>query len=224
MTVTNCGMPVRRRRRPEACGSEKALVTGHPGSGLAAPEQRIALLGQPAELRAHHPGALHELELARDVGVEADEVEAALAVVAAGTARAPPRAATAPYSRPRRRIRWNRVEAIASSRKLFRPKPSVRTTRPRNPAGRPGRSALRGLARRMWAPSGQRVPSDVGVERELVVADVVGVRAGPRREWAGRRRAISGSPVSARPTIASARARPASGSPFACRRRNCQKP
>jgi hypothetical protein len=32
-------MPVRRRRRPEACGSEKAPVTGHPGSGARLPSR-----------------------------------------------------------------------------------------------------------------------------------------------------------------------------------------
>ncbi len=46
---------------------------------MAVRGQRVAFVREPVELRGREPRALHELELARDVRAEADEVQAALA-------------------------------------------------------------------------------------------------------------------------------------------------
>src|SRR6478672_767473 len=47
------------------------------GQWGAVAKQRIARPGQAGELRAHHPRVLQELELPRDVRVQAEEVQAA---------------------------------------------------------------------------------------------------------------------------------------------------
>jgi len=49
------------------------------GRRLARAEKRIALARQAVEANRHRPGVLHELELARDVGTEADEVQPGVA-------------------------------------------------------------------------------------------------------------------------------------------------
>ena len=66
---------------------------------------------------------------------------------------------TGPYSRPRRRSRWKRVEAIDVVPEAL-PAEAEHAHQPADETdGPPGRSPVRGLARRMWAPSGQRMPS-----------------------------------------------------------------
>src|SRR4051812_40553465 len=48
--------------------------------GLPVAQERIAFAAHSIELRIHQPGVLHELELARDVGIQADEMQTALRV------------------------------------------------------------------------------------------------------------------------------------------------
>ena len=120
-TVTNCGKPVARRQAGSAAGRVKLSVRcgrlAHRGRGKRLPiaEQRILFAGQAGELGAGEPRALHKLELAGDVGVEADELKAGLGVGRRGDRAPPARSIFVPYSRPRRRMRWKRAEAIASS-------------------------------------------------------------------------------------------------------------
>ena len=67
-------MPLRR-----AVGARQAEPVGPAAAeqGLAVAGERVALVREPVELGVHHPGVLHELELARDVGAEADEMQPA---------------------------------------------------------------------------------------------------------------------------------------------------
>ena len=80
-TVTNCGSPDTRRRTPPSCRHDEVVGDRAARYRLAIAEQRIALARQAGELGAHHPGVLQELELARDVRVETDEVQSALGLV-----------------------------------------------------------------------------------------------------------------------------------------------
>ena len=80
------GMPAIRRR----AGSRKAICelrwSCNRGGWkrLTIAQQRILLTREGGELRAGDPSALHEFELPRDVGIEADKVDAALLRVRRG--------------------------------------------------------------------------------------------------------------------------------------------
>ena len=52
----------------------------NPGTRRPAAEQRVGLIEQASELGALHPGVLDELELAREVRGQADEMQPALLV------------------------------------------------------------------------------------------------------------------------------------------------
>ena len=122
---------------------------------LGRADERIGVVVEPGELRVVQPRVPDELELTRDVRVQADEVEAALLLASPAVSRAPRRASAAcPYSRPRRRMRCRRL----ISRDFAVPGL--------------GSSESRGFERRMCAPIGQRAPSRI----ELVVAEVVRLR------------------------------------------------
>ncbi len=174
-TVTNCGTPVTRRRTPPSCGMLKLSVTGQPPYRLAVADQRIALPRQARERRAHHPRVLQELELARDVRVEADEMQSALRIVRrrrlqrVGRRQPGPVLASAPQDR-------GESEQTRSGRPGS---PFVRIPTRRPDAG--DRSDVRGS--RCCAGSragrarrdGQPTPSGSSIEGELIQANLVGL-------------------------------------------------
>ena len=103
----------RRAGKTRRCAAGRR--TGVSGNASRLPSKRILLAGERGEFRAGDPGALYEFELARDIGVQTEEVQSR----ACGRRRRIERRASgsifSPYSRPRRRMRWKRAEAMASS-------------------------------------------------------------------------------------------------------------
>ena len=86
-------MPAMRRGAGpgKSVGGLAGSATGGAGNGSRLPSSGSCSPGQRGERRAGDPGALHEFELPRDVGVETQEVDAALAVVRGTLGRAPRR-------------------------------------------------------------------------------------------------------------------------------------
>ena len=77
-TVTNCGTPDTRRRRPPGPRHDHAVGDRASRNRRSIAEQRIALPGQTGKFRARHPGILEKLELPGDIRVETEEVQPAL--------------------------------------------------------------------------------------------------------------------------------------------------
>ena len=75
-TVTKRGRPSTRRGSDAVALDRETACDRAAGHRLAVADERVALGAEPGELRAGHPRVLQELELAADVGVQRDEVQA----------------------------------------------------------------------------------------------------------------------------------------------------
>src|SRR5690242_10793469 len=72
------GDEVRNRMVPPA---HRPHLDAERGSALMQTEQRVLVVVQAVEVRVHGPRVLDELELAREIGADADEVQAAIGAV-----------------------------------------------------------------------------------------------------------------------------------------------
>ena len=226
--VTNCGKPgrvpaVRAGAGPrKAVGALRLVCDRAARKRLAIAEQRILLAGQASKFRAGDPGALNEFELARDVGVEAQEVETGLRGRASQD-RAPPRnrslthilgrgagcGESGPRPSHRPRIESRATPSCCAARAASRrsgPRPRAGQPERRQEtvdrALAPGTSPVRGLARRIWAPIGQDRPSGSASNRKPLTPRSAGSTPGRSSPVRGRR----GRAVMLRPTIDSASA------------------